>query len=128
MTELVAIGECLVELMSDGPIDRAEAFTKGFGGDTCDAAIMATRLGTKCAYVSRVGDDAFGDYLIREWRAAKVDISAVARTDAFTGLLSRRFRRRNRRTSSTTAAGAPVQCFRHRTSPTVFPVRLASFT
>ncbi len=86
MTELVAIGECLVELMSDGPIDRAEAFTKGFGGDTCDAAIMATRLGTKCAYVSRVGDDAFGDYLIREWRAARVDISAVARTDAFTGL------------------------------------------
>ena len=86
MTELIAIGECLVELMSDEPIDRARTFTKGFGGDTCDAAIMATRLGTKCGYVSRVGNDPFGDYLIREWRASKLDISAVARTDAYTGL------------------------------------------
>ncbi len=34
MTELIAIGECLVELMSDEPIDRARTFTKGFGGDT----------------------------------------------------------------------------------------------
>ena len=86
MTELIAIGECLVELMSDEPIDRARTFTKGFGGDTCDAAIMATRLGTKCGYVTRVGNDPFGDYLIREWRASKLDISAVARTDAYTGL------------------------------------------
>ncbi len=86
MTELIAIGECLVELISDGPIDQAECFTRGFGGDTCDAAIMATRLGTKCVYISCVGNDPFGDYFVKEWQAAGLDISAVARTDAFTGL------------------------------------------
>ena len=86
MTELIAIGECLVELIPDGPIDRATTFTKGFGGDTCDAAVMATRLGTKCAYISRIGNDALGDYVIGEWQAAKLDISAVTRTDAYTGL------------------------------------------
>ena len=86
MNELIAIGECLVELISDGPIDQAENFTKRFGGDTCDAAIMAARLGTKCGYISRIGDDPFGDYFTSEWQAAGLDISAVVRTDSYTGL------------------------------------------
>ena len=86
MTELIAIGECLVELIPDGPIDRARTFTRGFGGDTCAAAIMAARLGTKCGYISRIGNDPLGDYVVRKWRAADLDLSAARRTDAYTGL------------------------------------------
>ena len=86
MTELIAIGECLVELIPDGPIDRATTFTRGFGGDTCAAAIMAARLGTKCGYISRIGNDPLGDYVVRKWRAADLDLSAARRTDTYTGL------------------------------------------
>ena len=77
---IVAIGEAMVEfnaVRSDSP----DVFVRGFGGDTSNMAIAAARLGARTAYVSRVGDDAFGRALLRLWADEGVDTRGVA-TDA----------------------------------------------
>jgi len=74
---IVAIGEAMVEfnaVRSDSP----DTFVRGFGGDTSNMAIAAARLGARTAYVSRVGDDAFGRALLRLWADERVDTRGVA--------------------------------------------------
>ena len=81
--DLVAVGEPLYELsqQSDG------RFLPGFGGDTLNATIAASRLGARAAYITRLGGDIFGDALMELMLRERIDVSAVVRDgDAPTGL------------------------------------------
>jgi 2-dehydro-3-deoxygluconokinase len=83
--DLVALGEPMVELNQTR--GAGESYLQGFGGDTSNCAIAAARLGARTAYVTRVGDDAFGRQFIALWRAEGVDVSGVAvDADAPTGV------------------------------------------
>lgn len=73
--DLVAIGEGLIELNQRDPA-RPE-FTRGYGGDTSNAVIAAARLGARCAYISQVGDDAFGHELLALWQREGVATEGV---------------------------------------------------
>lgn len=68
MSELITIGEPVVTFASKQPdvslIDATE-FTKIMGGAELNVAIGATRLGHSTDYISRVGSDPFGDYVIK---------------------------------------------------------------
>ncbi len=86
LPEIVAIGECLIELFSDEPIGTASRFHKSYAGDTCNAILMASRLGTSCGYVTRMGEDPFTDYLMGELAGLDVDTSRVKRVDGFNGV------------------------------------------
>ncbi|MCZ8098942.1 MAG: sugar kinase [Burkholderiales bacterium] len=62
-------------------------YLPGHGGDTSNATIAAARLGARTAYVTAVGDDAFGRDFLTLWDAEGVDRSRVAsRPDASTGI------------------------------------------
>ena len=81
---LVALGEPLVELNQTRGTDT---YLRGFGGDTSNCAIAAARLGARVAYVTRVGDDAFGRQLVELWRNEGIDVAGVAAdADAPTGV------------------------------------------
>lgn len=73
--DVVALGEGMVEFNQT----RANEphYLQGFGGDTSNAAIAAARAGARTAYITRVGDDAFGAELLRLWQTEGVDTSAV---------------------------------------------------
>ena len=86
MPEIVAVGECLIELYSDEPIGEASRFHRAYAGDTCNAALMAARLGSSCGYVTRMGDDPFADYLLAEFHKVGLDTSRVKRVDGFNGV------------------------------------------
>jgi 2-dehydro-3-deoxygluconokinase len=73
--DLVALGEPMVELNQTR--GSSGDYVQGFGGDTSNCAIAAARLGARSAYVTRVGDDAFGRMLIELWRREDVDASGV---------------------------------------------------
>lgn len=73
--DLIALGEPLIEFNQRDP--AAPAFTRGFGGDTSNAAIAAARLGARVAYVGQVGDDAFGRGLLALWLAEGVATEGV---------------------------------------------------
>ncbi|MBD3306535.1 sugar kinase [candidate division KSB3 bacterium] len=51
--------------------------SKTWGGDTSNAALALSKLGHTAAYVTRVGDDGFGQSFLKLWRAHGVDTSQV---------------------------------------------------
>ncbi|ODA20312.1 2-dehydro-3-deoxygluconokinase [Achromobacter xylosoxidans] len=73
--DIVALGEPLVELNQTSQDQRQ--YLQGFGGDTSNAVIAAARQGARCAYLTRVGDDAFGAQFLALWRDEGVDTSSV---------------------------------------------------
>ena len=86
MPEIVAIGECMIELFSDEPMGSADTFQRAYAGDTNNVLHMASRLGTSCGYVTRAAADAFGDFLLNAWRDNGIDTSAVRRVPGFTAV------------------------------------------
>jgi len=83
--DIVALGEPLVEL-NQTQKDHQQ-YLQGFGGDTSNAVIAAARQGARCAYLTRVGNDAFGAQFLDLWKTEGVDTSGVqSDEDAHTGL------------------------------------------
>lgn len=81
--DIASVGEPLYELNRQ-PDGR---YLAGFGGDTLNVAIAASRLGSRSAYVTRLGGDYFGDELMQLMLRERIDTSHVARDpDAPTGL------------------------------------------
>lgn len=78
--DIVAIGEAMVEFNQTGE-HGGRTYLQGFGGDTSNAVIAASRQGARCAFVTRLGDDDFGAMLQALWRREGVDTRAVI-TDA----------------------------------------------
>ena len=82
---MVALGEAMVEFNQTRAGEPH--YQQGFGGDTSNAIIAAARAGAKTAYLSRVGDDAFGHSLLGLWQAEQVDTHAVTQdASAATGI------------------------------------------
>jgi 2-dehydro-3-deoxygluconokinase len=73
--DVVALGEPLFELNQTRGADGG--YAEGFGGDTSNCAIAAARLGARVAYVTRLGDDAFGRMFLELWRREGVDASGI---------------------------------------------------
>ncbi len=63
------------EAQSFGPLREAEDFKKWVGGAADNFIITLARLGFKCGWFSRVGDDAFGRFITRWIRGEGVDVS-----------------------------------------------------
>jgi len=83
--DIVALGEPLVELNQTEK--GQQQYLQGFGGDTSNAVIAAARQGARCAYLTRVGSDAFGAQFLDLWKTEGVDTSGVqSDDDAHTGL------------------------------------------
>ncbi|MGE8616854.1 MAG: sugar kinase [Achromobacter spanius] len=83
--DIVALGEPLVELNQTHK--DQQQYLQGYGGDTSNAVIAAARQGARCAYLTRVGNDAFGAQFLDLWKTEGVDTSGVqSDDDAHTGL------------------------------------------
>ena len=41
MPELVSIGECMIELFSDKPLEEADTFTRSLAGDSLNLLVAA---------------------------------------------------------------------------------------
>jgi len=67
----------MMELTRIDSVDGEAAYRPGYGGDTSNCAIAASRQGARVAYISAVGDDIFGRELRALWRREGVDDGAV---------------------------------------------------
>lgn len=82
---ILAIGEPMLEF-NQVSTDR-HRFLQGFGGDTSNFCIAAARQGGSVGYVTRVGNDAFGQHFVELWRSENVDVRGVAfDSNAHTGV------------------------------------------
>jgi len=75
--DVIAIGESLVEFSSDIKLSDAECLHKSYGGDALAAAVTVQRLGGHAGFITRVGEDCFKDFLIKNWQDEGLDISHV---------------------------------------------------
>jgi 2-dehydro-3-deoxygluconokinase len=73
--DIVSLGEPLYEFSALPGRDRH--WLQGFGGDTSNCAIAAARQGAKVAYVTRLGQDEFGEQFLALWKQEGVDVSGV---------------------------------------------------
>lgn len=73
--DIIAIGEPMVEF--NQTTAGEPAYLQGFGGDTSNMIIAAARSGARTAYLTRLGDDDFGNSFIDLWRREGVDTQAV---------------------------------------------------
>jgi len=74
--DVVALGEPLLEF-NQVHRDDPTSYRQGFGGDTSNCIIAAARLGARTAYVTRLGDDAFGRMFLELWQREGVDARGV---------------------------------------------------
>ncbi len=84
--DIIAIGESLVELSTDAKLKDAECLHKYFGGDALATAVTAVRLGSKVGFITKLGNDAFKDFLLEGWKNEGLDISQVTFADERNGL------------------------------------------
>lgn len=73
--DVLAMGRSLVDLYpaQDGPLEKVTSFEPSVGGSPTNVAIAAARLGRRAGMISRVGDDAFGRFVLNELVGLGVD-------------------------------------------------------
>ncbi|WP_307828570.1 sugar kinase [Antrihabitans sp. YC2-6] len=78
MTRVATIGEGLAVLVAQpGPLEDSSTFERSAGGAEANVATVLAQLGIDCAWISRVGADGFGRYLVRHLAERGIDVSAV---------------------------------------------------
>lgn len=77
--ELVTIGESMIVLRGTRPglLRHSETFSRSVGGAESNVAIGITRLGHSAGWISRLGDDEIGHYVLDTIRGEGVDVSRV---------------------------------------------------
>jgi 2-dehydro-3-deoxygluconokinase len=79
MPEVITLGETMVLLdpATPGPLRYVHEFTKRMGGAETNFAIGVVRLGHSAGWISRLGDDEFGRFILQTVRGEGVDTSQV---------------------------------------------------
>ena len=75
--DVAALGEAMLEFNQTHPGEPQ--YLQGFGGDTSNAVIAAARAGARTSYLTRLGQDRFGDLLMGLWESEGVDTSGIER-------------------------------------------------
>ncbi|MNJ63029.1 5-dehydro-2-deoxygluconokinase [compost metagenome] len=84
MGQLFAIGEVLIDfipLQKGSPLKDVEAFERAAGGAPANVAASVAKLGGNASMLTKLGNDAFGDYLIEQLAHAGVRTDLIRRTD-----------------------------------------------
>ena len=84
--EIAIIGECLIELSSNGTLAESSTLNKYFGGDTVTTAVAIARLGGKAAYITKVGNDGFSEFILSSLNKENIDTSLIKTNDEQNGM------------------------------------------
>lgn len=85
--DIIAIGEPMLEFNAEehGALSEVQRFVVGWGGDTSNFCIAASRAGARVGYLTRLGADEFGESFLNLWRREGIDTRRIVRDpDAFT--------------------------------------------
>lgn len=90
MFDVITVGETMVSFIpkEKEKIRYAHSFCKRVAGAESNVAIGLSKLGKKSGWISKLGNDEFGEFILRELRGEGVDTSRVIRTDRYpTGIM-----------------------------------------
>jgi fructokinase len=80
MPDIITLGELLIDFVpttSGVSLAGAEAFKKAPGGAPANVAAGLAKLGVSSGFMGKVGEDAFGHFLVDTLAEAGVDTSQV---------------------------------------------------
>jgi 2-dehydro-3-deoxygluconokinase len=84
--DVLVVGEVLVELSADGPLQGSDRLTLSFSGDALNAAAAAAAAGASVALLARIGDDELGDALTAHVARCGVDTALLRRVPEPNGM------------------------------------------
>ena len=84
--DIIAIGECLLELSTNAPFETTESFNLSYGGDVVTSAVAAKRLGSNVGILTSIGEDHFKNILIERLNYQGLDISNIKISNEKNGL------------------------------------------
>ena len=75
MSKLYSVGELLIDFQSVGThsLKDTDQFVKKAGGAPANVCAQAVKLGNQAIYLTKVGDDGFGDFLIETLKKIGID-------------------------------------------------------
>ena len=79
MNRLYSIGELLIDFQSVGTkgLKDTEQFVKNAGGAPANVAAQAVKFGANATYLTKVGNDGFGDFLIESLSQVGIDTTHI---------------------------------------------------
>ena len=84
MHDIVALGECLIDFTPYGCSEGGiPLFQQNPGGAPANVLAEAARLGSSTAFIGKVGDDSFGNFLERTLVDAGIDCSSLIKDPSF---------------------------------------------
>ncbi|AWK51792.1 2-keto-3-deoxygluconate kinase [Clostridium beijerinckii] len=83
--DVITIGDGMIAMCpkEKGPIIFSNTFEKKIGGAELNVVIGCARLGLKSGWISRLGNDDFGKYILKTVRGDGVDVSEVKLVDGY---------------------------------------------
>ena len=85
-TDIAIIGECLIELTSNGSLAESSTLNKYFGGDTVTTAVAIARMGGNISYITKVGNDGFSEFIISSLKKENINTSLIKTNDEQNGM------------------------------------------
>lgn len=85
-TDIAIIGECLIELSANGKLAETSTLNKYFGGDTVTTAVAIARLGGNVAYLTKVGNDGFSEFILSALQKENIDTSLIKTNEEQNGM------------------------------------------
>ncbi len=81
--DVVTFGEAMGMFIADQalPLEQAFHFTKGLAGAETNVAVGLSRLGFQVGWMSKLGNDSFGKYILDSLRNEGVDLSEVSASE-----------------------------------------------
>ena len=85
MSKLYSIGELLIDFQSvgTGSLKETKQFIKNAGGAPANVCVQAVKLGCEAVYLTKVGNDGFGDFLIEALKNEGVDVSFISKSNEY---------------------------------------------
>ena len=84
--DIAIIGECLIELSTNGTLAETSTLNKYFGGDTVTTAVAIARLGGNVTYITKVGNDGFSEFILSSLQKEHIDTSLIKTNDEQNGM------------------------------------------
>ena len=82
MSKLYSIGELLIDFQSEGvaSLKDTQRFVKKAGGAPANVCVQAVKLGQQAVYLTKVGNDGFGEFLIESLKKEGVDTTFISKS------------------------------------------------
>lgn len=84
--DIAIIGECLIELSTNGSLADTSTLNKYFGGDTVTTAVAIARLGGSVTYLTKVGNDGFSEFILSSLKKENIDTSLIKTNEEQNGM------------------------------------------